>query len=700
MARRFSVAAPGDAADLPPGWRTRPPSRRRRIAFRVAALLIPVVLLLLAEGTTRLFGLGGYPPVLRRVGPVPGGTLVTTYQPGSASYFFANRGRPGLIGDSTFIDPKPPNTVRVMVFGESAAKGFPQSPAFASSAFLEAMLRDIWPDRNVEVVNLGTTAIASFPLLGIVREAVAFKPDLAVIYCGNNEFYGAYGVASLQRAGTSPTAMRFQRWLHSLGLIQLATRLATRGTPGEGKTLMEIMVGRSNIPPDDPLRAAAARSLHVHLAKMIDLCRSNGIPVIVLTPPGNERDLAPLGKADAGSLPPAQRDRVMALTERGLAAAESRPEQAIPLLEEATTLCPALAQAWFALGRAYFASSRFPEAAKAFQAALDLDPMPWRATSQCVDAIRRAAAEHSAILCDAQAIFREASPGDAIGWELMDDHVHPSLAGQALIARAVIRSMASLPAPLTVGPDAADRLATDETYFARLGDNIYSRYGAAHTARVISTIPFFVETNPGAIARFDRICKDLESRMSSAGLAAAREWQKPTTHRGAQRPIAGMAGRALITENRYAEAAELLDVARRSLSLYTSWHLEATYFYLACRERINGTLDPPERQMALDSIERGRFLLQYVRVESGNAERYIGRLYQLVGEPDRAIPYLEAARNKLTKGDLFAADQALIDAYLKTGRNADARRVAEQGADASGEYAEHYRKLLGTIPAR
>jgi tetratricopeptide (TPR) repeat protein len=686
----------------PPAAGPSPTGRpsRRRLWFRLIAVSLPLLPIVACEVVTRFRGYGGYPPVLRRLGEADGRVWYGSNQPGLSTFFFQNLSIVGSMEEQVFFMPKAPETIRIIVVGESAARGYPQPRSLAASSFFAAMLGDQKPDRRVEVLNLGTTAIASFAVMHILDEAVAFDPDLVIIYCGNNEFYGAYGVASLQRAGTSPTAMRFQRWLHSLGLIQLATRLATRGTPGEGKTLMEIMVGRSNIPPDDPLRAAAARSLHVHLAKMIDLCRSNGIPVIVLTPPGNERDLAPLGKADAGSLPPAQRDRVMALTERGLAAAESRPEQAIPLLEEATTLCPALAQAWFALGRAYFASSRFPEAAKAFQAALDLDPMPWRATSQCVDAIRRAAAEHSAILCDAQAIFREASPGDAIGWELMDDHVHPSLAGQALIARAVIRSMASLPAPLTVGPDAADRLATDETYFARLGDNIYSRYGAAHTARVISTIPFFVETNPGAIARFDRICKDLESRMSSAGLAAAREWQKPTTHRGAQRPIAGMAGRALITENRYAEAAELLDVARRSLSLYTSWHLEATYFYLACRERINGTLDPPERQMALDSIERGRFLLQYVRVESGNAERYIGRLYQLVGEPDRAIPYLEAARNKLTKGDLFAADQALIDAYLKTGRNADARRVAEQGADASGEYAEHYRKLLGTIPAR
>src|SRR5262249_30988023 len=157
------------------------------------------------------------------------------------------------------------------------------------------------------------------------------------------------------------------------------------------------------------------------------------------------------------------------------------------------------------------------------------------------------------------------------------------------------------------------------------------------------------------------------SKMSPAALAAAREWQKPTTHRGGQRPISGMVGRAFITENRFAEASELFEVARRCLSPYSSWVVEYTYFYLACRQRIAGKLTGAEREMAANAIEHGRFLLQHVSSESGTAERYLGRLHQLRGEPEKAIPYLERARSKLTKGDLFATEQALIDAYLKTG---------------------------------
>jgi hypothetical protein len=92
--------------------------------------------------------------------------------------------------------PKPAETVRIFLFGESAAKGYPQPRNLAMSAFMEAMLTDAWPGRTVEVINMGTTAVASFPIIPMVREAVALQPDLFVFYVGNNEFLGAYGTAS------------------------------------------------------------------------------------------------------------------------------------------------------------------------------------------------------------------------------------------------------------------------------------------------------------------------------------------------------------------------------------------------------------------------------------------------------------------------------------------------------------------------
>ena len=67
--------------------------------------------------------------------------------------------------------------------------------------------------------------------------------------------------------------------------------------------------------------------------------------------------------------------------------------------------------------------------------------MPWRATSALQKALRQAVRERVAQLCDAEDAFRSKSPGGAVGWELLDDHVHPSLQGQALIARTIVESL-------------------------------------------------------------------------------------------------------------------------------------------------------------------------------------------------------------------------------------------------------------------
>lgn len=676
----------------------RPPKRARRWAFRLAAMAIPVVLLALVELALRTFGYGGYAPVLKPVGPFHGGTLVTTYQRGAASYFYANRSKPGSINDTAFITPKPRGTVRIMMLGESAAKGFPQSPAFAATAFLDAMLSDIWPGRSVEVLNFGTTAIASFPVLDMLREAVQFEPDLCIIYCGNNEFYGAYGVASLHRAGSTPAAIRFQRWLRSLALVQFVERLSTRSEATDNKTLMEAVVGRSHLSPHDPLRDAAERNLYEHVSAMIDVCNSNHIPVIVCTPPANERDLAPLGRSEDPELPAAQADRIRSLMTQAVAQTPTQPAKAIESYKEVLALAPDLAEAHFALGTILSRQRDFAAAASQFQAAIDDDPMPWRATSAQVDAIRRAAKDRNAVLCDLVKVFREASPGGAMGWELMDDHVHPSLDGQAALAAAIVRSMSAIDGPARVSPEDAQKLKSSADYTRQLGDNIYDRYGVAHTVRVLCTIPFFKETNPDALKRFEDTCRDLELRMSPAAMQAARDFQKPQTHRGAQRPIAGMVGKALIREGRFADAEPLFAVALRCLSPWSSWHIEYTYFYLACRSRNGKPLSDSDRDLAAAAIERGQFLLNQRASESGATERYMGRLHQLRGEQEKAVPLLEIARKKVPRPDLFATDQALLEAYIATRRFDEARIIARQGAESAGEYAETYRKVLESLP--
>ena len=148
----------------------------------------------------------------------------------------------------------------------------------------------------------------------------------------------------------------------------------------------------------------------------------------------------------------------------------------------------------------------------------------------------------------------------------------------------------------------------------------------------------------------------------------------------------------MIKMGRFDDAEKLRAAATRHVPPYSSWSLEFTYFMLVSRERVHGKLTDADRQIALDAIERGKFLLSHGHVTTGLTERHIGRLLQLRGEWADAIPFLVHARAKLTGSDLVAADQALIESYVRTGDRAAAARIIEQG-EAQPEFAEQYRRM-------
>jgi hypothetical protein len=678
----------------------RPPraaiSRRKKSIFILMSVALPLIGLACLEGALRIGGMGGYPATFKVVGPVSGGTLIVTDTNGAASYFYSSKSRAGAMFENSLVTPKPAGTVRILLCGESAMKGFPQPRALACTSFLQAMLEECWPDRHVEVINIATTAIASFPVLDMLREGIHYQPDLVIVYCGNNEFFGAYGVASLHSAGGTPWAIQMQRRLRSIAIVQLLEKFTSVSHASEDKTLMEVMMGKASIAADDPLRGAAARNLYTHTLEMIRLCLARNVPIIVSTLAFNERDLAPLGTDDLSGLD--DKSQMMFTMNYEMGAGLRRGATAEASLKSALKLYPAHAGAHYALGRLNYEQGNFSAATAEFQVSADLDPMPWRPPSICEKAIRDAAREGGAVLCDMQKSFREASPGGCIGWELMDDHVHPSLQGQALMARAWVQCLTRFSGDLAVAPDRFAALPDWKTFAARLGNNEYEEYGVAHTLRVLCDVPFIRKSNPGAFERYDSLCRTAERRWPSSVVDAAHEWQKPQSHSGGiQRPISAMVGRAVLAGQDAKSAESLYEVAARSVPLYSSLHLEYVYFMLAARERTQHGLRDADKALAADEIERAKVLLAHGRSESGLPERYIGRLYQLRREFGEAIPWLLAARAKLTGKERLAADQALVVSYVQTNQQNAAREFLTKQINPGEPLAAIYQQLLKQV---
>lgn len=676
---------PGEATPLPRG---------RLWLFRAIAISLPFAVLAAAELVLRLFGWGGYPAFLRESGKLATGETVCLVEPAASKpYFFANPNRPGYAEQTNFLMPKPAGTVRIFLIGESAAKGYPQPRNLAISAFLREILSAADPGRTFEVIDLGTTAVASFPLGYIVRDALRFSPDLFVFYAGNNEFFGAYGTGSINAAGTLPPAvLRIQRALRGLAVVQ-ALDSWIYGRADADRTLMEQMIGRTVIPAGSPLRAAAARNLRENLSAMLADTRRAGVPTLVCTTASNESGLAPLGEDDLIGLDDAGKARHRDLLAEGVRLIGENPAAAIGPLTAAAAIAPRSARTAFLLARASAAAGNPAAAREAFLQARDLDTMPWRPVSATEQAVRDAAREAGSPLCDIAEIFRAESAGGATGWSLLDDHVHLSLAGQARAARAIADALSK---PLGIAPAAMQAVADDQTLAKLLGSNFYDAYRVHHTLRVLFGVPFMRESNPEAFARFSEAARAAESQMSPEILEAARAWQTAIPHAGGLRPITGMVARALLRENRAAEALPLYEIAVRQVPDYTSWHIEYIYFALACRERLGG-LRPEDVESARAAIAQGQFLLAHGDSKTGFTERYLGRIHQLLGEWEAAIPLLLAARPRMAAEDLVACDQALVASYLKTGKKSEALALAADGIKNSGRFSKIYTALRERI---
>src|SRR5258708_30463296 len=168
------------------------PSPRRLWLFRFLALLSPLLLLALAELVLRLIG-AGYSTSFFKEFRAGGREFLENNNTFSLRFFPPELAR--WPTSFRFEHSKPPDACRIFIFGESAAMGDPQ-PAFGPGRFLEVLLRNRFPARKFEVINLGITAINSHVILPIARECSQQNGDVWVIYMGNNEMVGPFGAAT------------------------------------------------------------------------------------------------------------------------------------------------------------------------------------------------------------------------------------------------------------------------------------------------------------------------------------------------------------------------------------------------------------------------------------------------------------------------------------------------------------------------
>jgi tetratricopeptide (TPR) repeat protein len=631
---------------------TLSPARRR--LFAAITIATPFILVGSLELALRLFHYG--PDLSLFTTQVLHGKTYHIMNPEVKDRYFYRVAFNPTTSPDYFLVPKPPGTFRIFCLGASTTVGFPYYYNASFSGFLRDRLRRAFPDRSIDVINIGMTATNSFTALDMERDVMAFEPDLLIVYDGHNEFYGALGVASRESFGGS-------RWLStlSLRLVHIRTYLLLRDAfaavaklfgatppPRPGVGMMEKLARGKTIPYGSPQYGAALDAFRANLEAMRDLALAHGIPMILSTQVSNLRDLRPFVSGLPGDWPPERRNQFQSLVNSALQAGmEGLHDSASVLLREALGMYPHHAEAHYELGKALDALGRKREAEKEYRLARDYDELRFRASTEFNDAIRALDDGGSIACADIEQAFHDASPDSLIGATLILEHVHPNVRGYFTIANAfarVMRERGFIAPPQEWSGRDTTSLST--LWSERLVTEIDERIGERRSEVLRATWPFVDGIAVvDAIARSDtlgQIAEKVARGQTYWHLAhwdAIRYYDRRGDREGLKREYATLISvLPLVDVQPYLQLAKLcLDEGRfgevRRLLLAS---LEVTPTILACRALADIAMGMSDFDTACTYYEKTLAFPQ-TRDEQAENGHLLALAYYRAGRTDRAM---------------------------------------------------------------
>lgn len=467
--------------------KTAPPRKPRKtkvILLYVAAnlLVVPVLFLLLLELTLRLIGYGypGHFFVRQDIDGKP--CYVTNFK---FTWRFFPKPMARLPAPLVVPAEKAPGVLRVFVLGSSAAQGDPD-PSFSFSRFLEVMLRDRFPGKKIEIYNTAATAINSNVILPIARDCLELKPDLFIIYSGNNEVIGPYGLSeTLSPFFSSRTAIKSRVWIGQTKIGQLGHALSQNKKQQAADWHGMGLFVQNKVRHSDPTLETIYSHFEDNIAEICQLARNSGIKVLLSTVVVNDLDCAPFVSLHRPDLDQAGLDSWESLFAQGQKSETNALwSQAVESYSKAVALDPDYAELEFRLGRCLLQLGRTNDAAQCLAKARDYDALRFRADTRINEAIRKIAANSggTVTLVDADARARQTVgiPGE----DILLEHVHFNFNGNYFLADTMLPStekllglQASAPVPTLERCKVA--LAYTPLGEKRIYDNILMRLTAA-----------------------------------------------------------------------------------------------------------------------------------------------------------------------------------------------------------------------------
>jgi len=422
----------------------------------IAIVIIPVLFILIIEMGLRILGYG-----------TPTAAVIKYDWDGKTAYCdnykFTWRFFPRPIAREfdpfIFLKDKPSKTYRIFVLGGSAAQGVPDG-AFSFSRILGVMLKNAYPKANFEVVNMAITAVNSHVVLEIVKDCVNLKPDLLILYMGNNEVVGPYGAGTVfGRLSSNLSLIRTGIYLKTTRIGQLLGNLlksSGSGKKSQGEWRGLEMFLKRQVRATDPELQFVYNHFQRNLEDIRDIAFEHKINLILSTVGCNLKDNPPFGSLHREDLTEKEKLEWNRYYHQGVSKEKGENyTEAINDYLKAAGIDDTYAEMHFRLGFCYWQLEDYEKANTCFIKAREWDTLRFRADERINQILRQIAGSniHQGMkLVDSVKAFTQVSPHGIPGKELFYEHVHLKFKGNYILAKAVFKKVQEmLPQTITSG---------------------------------------------------------------------------------------------------------------------------------------------------------------------------------------------------------------------------------------------------------
>jgi hypothetical protein len=340
--------------------------------------------------------------------------------------------------------------LRILVIGESSARGEPYHPWLSVPQIVAWRLERILPGRHVSV-DMWATGGATLAMMHERLAGLTYRPDVMIVYVGHNEFQTRYSwfreVSYYRDArqaswGIGPVALR-SPWSRDWSPL---CRLALELRDGQ-QVDIEPPRQVTRRPVDRPVctleeTAAIVADFERRLVAIAAYCTKLGTLLVFIIPPGNDAGFDPSRSVLAASTPDCERAGFARALARARALECADPARALAAARELVAAHPEFAEAHYRLARLLERAGDWAGARRHYIAARERDALPLRCPEPIRQVFQAVAARHTdVVLVDGPRVLEAASPHGFLGDEFFHDAQHPNVAGYSVLAQDLLRQL-------------------------------------------------------------------------------------------------------------------------------------------------------------------------------------------------------------------------------------------------------------------